>query len=44
MMNIIQKDNKITIHDIRDFNITHIFECGHFEGTRIWCYNTRRKR
>jgi len=28
MMNIIQKDNKITIHDIRDFNITHIFECG----------------
>jgi N-glycosylase/DNA lyase len=27
-MNIIQKDNKITIHDIRDFNITHIFECG----------------
>lgn len=28
MMNIIQKDNRITIHDIRDFNITHIFECG----------------
>lgn len=27
-MNIIQKDNRITIHDIRDFNITHIFECG----------------
>lgn len=28
MMNIIQKDNKIIVHDIRDFNITHIFECG----------------
>ncbi len=28
MMNIIQKDNRITIHDIRDFNITHIFGCG----------------
>ena len=28
MMNIIQKDNRITIHDISDFNITHIFECG----------------
>lgn len=27
-MNIIQKDNKIIVHDIRDFNITHIFECG----------------
>ncbi|MBP7279594.1 MAG: 8-oxoguanine DNA glycosylase [Sedimentibacter sp.] len=27
-MNIIQKDNRITIHDIRDFNITHIFGCG----------------
>ena len=27
-MNIIEKNNKIIIEDIKDFNITHIFECG----------------
>ena len=27
-MNIVQKDNKIIIHDIKDFNTTHIFDCG----------------
>ena len=27
-MNIIQEKNKITIHDIKDFDANHIFECG----------------
>lgn len=27
-MNIIEKDNKIIIENIRDFNISHIFDCG----------------
>ncbi|WP_313343641.1 DNA glycosylase [Sedimentibacter sp.] len=27
-MNIIQKDNKIIIENIKNFNITHIFDCG----------------
>lgn len=28
IMNIIKKDNKITIHEVKDFNAKHIFECG----------------
>ncbi len=27
-MNIIEENNKIIIHDINDFNIRHIFDCG----------------
>lgn len=27
-MNIIKKDNKLTIDDVKDFNARHIFECG----------------
>lgn len=27
-MNIIQKENKVLIENIRDFNLTHIFDCG----------------
>lgn len=27
-MNIIEKNNQIIIHDIKDFNLTHIFDCG----------------
>ncbi|NLK63725.1 MAG: 8-oxoguanine DNA glycosylase [Tissierellia bacterium] len=27
-MNIIQNNNKITIHDVKDFDVKHIFECG----------------
>lgn len=27
-MDIVQMENKITIHDVKDFNTRHIFECG----------------
>ena len=27
-MNIKKNDNKIIVHDVKDFNLTHIFDCG----------------
>lgn len=27
-MNIIEKNNQVIIHDINDFNVSHIFDCG----------------
>jgi N-glycosylase/DNA lyase len=27
-MNIIQNDNSIAVNDVKDFNLTHIFDCG----------------